>query len=50
MKTKMKVIRVSSEEQFERLRNRIDLQASHAADHFHLLRGWKNYARNITSK
>jgi hypothetical protein len=35
----MNEIRVTSEKEFERLRDRIDLEASHAADHFYLLKG-----------
>ena len=34
-----KAIRVNSEAEFERLRDRINLEASHAADHWRLLRG-----------
>jgi hypothetical protein len=37
--TNAKPIRVKSEEQFERLRDSIDLEVSHAADHFYLLKG-----------
>jgi hypothetical protein len=35
----MKPIRVTSEKEFERLRDRIDLETSDAADHFYLLKG-----------
>jgi len=34
-----KTIRVNNEEEFERLRDRIDLEASNASDHFDLLKG-----------
>jgi len=35
----MNEIRISTEEELERLRDRIDLEASEAADHFYLLKG-----------
>jgi hypothetical protein len=51
--TNAKPIRVKSEEQFERLRDSIDLEVSHAADHFFLLKGLesarKTFALEVTN-